>query len=106
MAQLLAAVLLCAIELGRTAPPARPDGAPLRLRWELQSAATSSALPHDSVLGIFSITNTGSKSLSDKGWALYFTCTEGATTGPLRGHLLLERVAVTLYRLRPSEGFS
>ncbi len=101
-----AVLLLCAVLAWNQGRAAVTPAADLRLRWEVEQGATVTMPPRDSSKAILSLTNTGSKALPARGWALFFNCMTGVETGTLAEHLLLEQVVGTLYRLRPAAQFA
>jgi hexosaminidase len=52
-----------------------------------------------------SVTALPGQALPAQGWAIYFNCMDGVSTGPLDGNLLLEQVGGGLFRVRPAAGF-
>jgi hexosaminidase len=81
--------------------------APVSLRWQLQSAATTtSTAANGRVPAEFILTNTGPRALPGKHWAIYFNCMVDVLIGADFHQVVLERVTGPLYRLRPGAGFA
>lgn len=80
--------------------------APLRLEWEVERNVYTPEAPGGRTRALFTLTNLDAKPLPAQGWALYFNCMSWIKPGPLEGHLGLEHVGGTLFRLRPAAGFT
>jgi hexosaminidase len=95
----IAALLLACGALNAAAAPE-----PIKMRWEvLRNEATAQGERSKARL---SVTALRGQSLPAQGWSLYFNCMEGVITGPLPGHLVLEKVVGgSLFRVRPTAGF-
>lgn len=96
-----------ALLVGAAAPAAATSGpaqAAMRLRWEVERNVFPPHVDSPRSKARFTLTNLGSEPLA-QGWALYFSCIAGVTTGPTDGPLNIEQVTGTLYRLRPAVGF-
>ncbi|MFS2003680.1 family 20 glycosylhydrolase [Duganella sp. CT11-25] len=98
--KIIAALVLAASTLGTAwaAPSAQ-----VRMQWEVlrnefgaQGGRTKARL---------SVTALPGHALPAQGWAIYFNCMDGVSTGPLDGNLLLEQVGGGLFRVRPAAGF-
>jgi len=105
MRALLASLLLALLLSGASAGPSG-EGAPLRLRWELERSQFSAEHPEGRSRALFTLTNLDRRPLPAQGWSIYFSAMAGVELGPaLEGQVLLERVVATLFRLRPAAGF-
>jgi hexosaminidase len=78
----------------------------LKLRWGLAPRAPGAQPPGGRTPARLTLTNGDARALPAQGWALYFNCMDGVSTGALPGELVLEQVAANLYRLRPTPGFA
>ncbi len=54
----------------------------------------------------FVLTNHDEKPLPAHGWSIYFSCLSEVETGAMRGHIAIERVNGSLFRLHPTAGFA
>ena len=79
--------------------------APISLRWDV---VRSERLPKDRgarSLVRFVMTASPTQALPAHGWSLFFTCVAGVDLDSAQGPFVLERLAGTLYRLRPTPAF-
>jgi hexosaminidase len=79
--------------------------APISLRWDV---VRSERLPKDRgarSLVRFVMTASPTQALPAHGWSLFFTCVAGVDLDSAQGPFVLERMAGTLYRLRPTPAF-
>lgn len=79
--------------------------APVSLRWEV---VRSERQPNDRgprSLVRFVMTASPTQGLQAHGWSLFFTCVAGVDLDSAQGPFVLERMAGTLYRLRPAPAF-
>ncbi len=80
--------------------------APVSLRWEV---VRSERMPKDRgarSLASLVLTASPSQGLDARGWSLYFTCVAGVDLDSAQGPFVLDQMAGTLYRLRPTPAFA
>jgi hexosaminidase len=80
--------------------------APVSLRWEV---VRSERMPKDRgarSLASLVLTASPSQGLDARGWALYFNCVAGVDLDSAQGPFVLEQMAGTLFRLRPTSVFA
>lgn len=88
--------LLLALSTANAAPR-YASGERLQARWEQQDTGKG---------GLLEFRNLDRHPLPAQGWSIYFNCIECAVAGPLPGHLVIDELGGTLYRLRPEPGFA
>jgi len=105
-------LLTCALQAQTASPVAQAGGvlaatlAPVGLRWEV---VRSERLPKDKgarTLARFVMTASPTQGLQAHGWSLYFNCVAGVDLDSAQGPFVLERLAGTLFRLRPTPAFA
>jgi hexosaminidase len=99
------ALLLGTVALTDAAQAEAGSAAPLRLRWELERNVFETDAPSGRSRAVLTLTNLGSESLPTQGWAIYFNCLAGIDPRPLDGHVAIEQLIGTWFRLRPTSGF-
>lgn len=82
------------------------SAAQLKLRWEVQRNVFTSDNPGGRSWSTLTLTNLADKPLPAQGWAIYFNCVAGVELKEVQGPFVMERVAGTWYRFRPTAGFS
>ena len=91
--------------LASVAMPAAPQPAPYALQWDVHSSVIKPGSHHARSLATMSLANRSGRTLGATGWALYFNCISGVVEGPAEPSLVVDRLAGTLYRVRPAAGF-
>lgn len=99
----LVAFGLCALGLVAASVLAQP--APYALQWEVLSTVFKPGDKDAKSLATMTLANRSGRTLGATGWALYFTCISGVVEGPAEPKLVVDRLAGTLYRVRPAAGF-
>lgn len=98
--------LALALGLAMTAALVHAATAPLQMSWEVVRNEFTAQHPAGRSLVALEIANRGSEALPAAGWAIYFSAIAGVETGAaVEGHVRLERVIGTLFRIRPETGF-
>lgn len=100
LAVVLLTFFLVAPAWAQTAP------ASLRLRWGLETDVFRDAADRGASRGAFTLTNTGSKPLAARGWAIYFSALREPLAGSVEGGFVIEPVIGDLQRLVPGPGFA
>ncbi len=80
--------------------------APFSLVWQVERNVLPPDAPHAHSRASFTLTPTGAQGLPAQGWALYFNCIAGVADRAAEGPFTIEAVTGTLYRLRPTAGFT
>ncbi len=92
--------------LAQAAEASPAAAAQLRLRWEVQRNVFTPEHPGGRSWSTLTLTNLAAKSLPAQGWAIYFNCVAGVDLREVDGPFVIERVAGTWYRFRPTADFS
>jgi hexosaminidase len=105
-------LLACSLQVQAASPAVQVGGvlaatlAPVSLRWEV---VRSERLPNDKgarSLASFLLTASPTRGLQARGWSLYFNCVAGVDLDSAQGPFVLEQMAGTLFRLRPTSAFA
>lgn len=105
-------LLACSLQVQAAGPAVQAGGvlaaalAPVSLSWEV---VRSERLPNDKgarSLASFVLTASPTQGLPARGWSLYFNCVAGVDLDSAQGPFVLEQMAGTLFRLRPTSVFA
>ncbi len=85
--------------------PTWAQPAPYALQWQVQASVIKPGDNDGKSMASLTLANRSGRTLGASGWALYFNCIAGVVEGPAEPSLVVDRLAGTLYRVRPAAGF-